>query len=352
MNRPLPEGMTHSALLQLHRAVADWCVRRAQPGWTAADERALQAWLAVDPARREIMDAMGHTVQLAGQLKQFRAETSGTPAEAPAPRRAPTAAGAATAGLRWAPWLTPARRRSFAPVLAAACVALVVAGGLRWDATPSYRLDVATGPGETRAVDLPDGSQIALNVGTSVQVRYYPRRREVLMSEGEAFFRVAANANKPFTIDSGDSRVRVVGTAFNVRATSQQLTVKVLEGKVEVQPRRSVEAEPALLLGPGVGVAVDTATGRHQSLRAAPDEVGRWRTGQIHFSRTTLGEVAQELGRYLGKSVTVDDDGLKTMTISGFLMIHSADDFIQALPDVVPVRVERDTAGNWLISKR
>lgn len=349
--KPIPAGVTHSALLQLHREAADWCVRRAQAGWTAADERALQAWLDADPARRDIMDSMGHTVQLAGQLKQFRAETSGAPAEAPA-RSGAGAAPAASAGMRWLPWFTPARRRSFAPVLAASCIALVAAGWFRWDTTPSYRLDVATGPGETRAVDLPDGSQIALNVGTAVQVRYYPRRREVLMGEGEAFFRVAPNADQPFTIDRGDSRVRVVGTAFNVRATASQLTVKVLEGKVEVQPRRSAAAEPALLLGPGVGVAVDTATGQHQSLRAARDEVGRWRTGQIHFSRTSLDEVAQELGRYLGKSVVVDDEGLKAMTISGFLMIHSADDFIQALPDVVPVRVERDTAGNWLISKR
>lgn len=342
MSRPIPQGMTHSALLQRHREVAEWRLRREQPGWTAADERALQAWLDADPQRREIMDSMGHTVQLAGQLKQYRAATSAArPAPAPA-----------AAGPRWAPWFTPARRRSFAPALAATCVVLVVAGWFRWYTTPSYRLDVATGPGETRAVDLPDGSQIALNVGTAVQVRYFPRRREVLMGEGEAFFRVAPNANQPFTIDRGDSRVRVVGTAFNVRATADQLTVKVLEGKVEVQPRRSVTTDPALLLGPGVGVAIDTASGSHQSLRAVPEEVGRWRTGQIHFSRTTLGEVAQELGRYLGKSVVVDDDSLKAMTISGFLMIHSADDFIQALPDVVPVRVERDPVGNWRISRR
>jgi len=345
MSRPIPQGMTHSALLQQHREVAQWRLRREQSGWTAADERALQAWLDADPQRREIMDAMGHTVQLASQLKHYRGAASA--ARPGAVRPAPTAA-----GLRWAPWLTPARRRSLAPALAATCVALVLAGWFRWDATPSYRLDLATGPGETRAVDLPDGSQIALNVATAVQVRYYPRRREVRMNDGEAFFRVAPNANRPFIIDSGDSRVRVVGTAFNVRAAPPQLTVKVLEGRVEVQPRRSKTTAPALLLGPGVGVAIDTATGGHRSLRATPEDVGRWRTGQIHFSRTTLSEVAQELGRYLGKSVVVDDESLKATTISGFLMIHSADDFIQALPDVVPVRVERDPAGNWLISKR
>lgn len=342
MTKPLPAGMTAGAMLHLHREVADWCLRREQPGWTAADERVMHAWLDAEPLRRETLDAMGHTLQLAGQLAQFRPETHGRRSAA-APRL--TAA-------RRTPWLSPARWRSLAPALAAACMALVVAGWFRWDNTASYQLDLATGPGETRSVDLPDGTQIALNVGSGVQVRYFPRRREVSMNAGEAFFRVASDAAKPFTIDSGDSRVRVVGTAFNLRAAPRQLAVQVLEGKVEVQPRRSQSAEPALLLGAGTGVDIDRATGRYASLRVAPEDVGRWRSGQIQFSRSTLQEIAQELGRYLGKSVTIEDDGLKTLTISGFLMTSSAEDFLQALPDVVPVRVERLEGGNWRIARR
>ena len=347
MTKPLPPGTHPSEMLHLHRAVAGWYVRREQPGWTAADERAMHAWLDADPQRREIMDAMRQTAQLATQLPDHRPEVYGRPAAAqpaPAPRAAPAS--------QRTPWWTPARRRSFAPVLAATCLALVTAGWLHWDNTASYALDLATGPGENRVVDLPDGSQIALNIDTSVQVRYYPRRREVAMTAGEAFFRVAADASKPFTIDSGDSRVRVVGTAFNVRTAPQHLAVQVLEGKVEVQPRRSLPAEPVLLLGAGTGVDIDPATGRYASLRVTPEEVGRWRTGQIQFSRTSLQEIAQELGRYLGKSITIEDPGLKTLTISGFLMTSSAEDFLQALPDVVPVRVERVAGGNWRIARR
>lgn len=349
MTKPLPPGTNPNAMLHLHRAVAGWYVRREQPGWTAADEREMHAWLDADPQRREIMDAMRQTAQLAARLPDYRPETYGR-AAGPVPQSA-LAARPAAASPR-APWLTPARWRSFAPVMAAACMALVAAGWFRWDNTASYQLDLATGPGETRSVDLPDGSQIALNIDTSVRVRYYPRRREVAMAAGEAFFRVAADASKPFTIDSADSRVRVVGTAFNVRAAPQHLAVQVLEGKVEVQPRRSQPAEPALLLGAGTGVDIDPATGRYASLRVAPEEVGRWRTGQIQFSRASLDEIAQELGRYLGKSITIEDAGLKTLTISGFLMTSSAEDFLQALPDVVPVRVERVAGGNWRIARR
>lgn len=352
MTKPLPPGTHPSAMLQMHRAVAGWYVRREQPGWTAADEREMHSWLEADPRRREIMDAMRHTVQLAGQLPDYRPEAYGR-REAPASAAAtPSALPPPARPAARAPWLTPARRRSLAPVLAASCMALAVAGWFRWDNTASYQLDLATGPGETRSVDLPDGSQIALNTGTSVQVRYYPRRREVTMNTGEAFFRVAGNASKPFTIDSADSRVRVVGTAFNVRTAPQQLAVQVLEGKVEVQPRRSQPAEPVLLLGAGTGVDIDPATGRYASLRVAPEEVGRWRTGQIQFSRTSLADIAQELGRYLGKTITIADPSLNSLTISGFLMTSSAEDFLQALPDVVPVRVDKTAGGNWRIARR
>ncbi len=348
MNKPLPPGIDPSATLHMHRAVAGWYVRREQPGWTAADEREMHSWLDADPRRREIMDAMRHTVQLAAQLPDHRPDAYGRRAAAtPAPAAAPAARPAART-----PWLTPARRRSLAPVLAASCMALAVAGWFRWDNTASYQLDLATGPGETRAVDLPDGSQIALNTGTSVQVRYYPRRREVALGGGEAFFRVAGNASRPFTIASGASRVRVVGSAVTVRTAPQHLAVQVLEGKVAVQPRRSVAAEPVLLLGAGTGVDIDPATGRYASLRVAPEEVGRWRTGQIQFSRTSLADIAQELGRYLGKTITIADPSLGSLTISGFLMTSSAEDFLLALPDVVPVRVERVAGDNWRIARR
>ena len=77
-----------------------------------------------------------------------------------------------------------------------------------------------------------------------------------------------------------------------------------------------------------------------------------WSARQIQFSRTSLQDIAQELGRYLGKTITIADPGLGSLTISGFLMTSSAEDFLQALPDVVPVRVDKTADGNWRIARR
>ena len=81
---------------------------------------------------------------------------------------------------------------------------------------PGYTLNVATDAGETRQLDLPDGSHVALNFNSTLQVRYYPRRRELVLNQGEGYFDVAPDARRPFTVDARQSRVTVVGTAFNV----------------------------------------------------------------------------------------------------------------------------------------
>jgi len=350
--QPIPQGMTPNALFDLHKQAADWFIRRQQPDWTAADERAMAAWLATDPLRQTIMDGLDRTWHQAESLKVAHPQVYGPPADAPAlahssvrPQRAwsPSAAQAA--------WPLVSRRGFLVPALAAAGVALVVGGWQRWDTAARYSLDIATRPGETRAVDLPDGSRIDLNVASALRVRYYPRRREVALVQGEAFFQVAADVSRPFTVNSGASRVRVVGTAFNMRAASAELVVKVHEGRVEVRPGRD-ETGRVLLLREGTGVGIDTVTGRYRNLHIPAQEVGGWRTGQIHFSRTPLAEVARELAQYLGHSVTVEGEDLQALSISGFLATREPEGFIRALPDVVPVRVERMADGAWRITRR
>jgi transmembrane sensor len=256
-----------------------------------------------------------------------------------------------TAGLRSTTW----GRRGWAWAATCACVALLVGGGYgwhRWDNTASFMLDVATGHGETRAIALPDGSSVALNIDSTLQVRYYPRRREILLDKGEAFFQVAADAARPFTVDSGASQVKVVGTAFNVRAAPPRIVVKVLEGKVEVRPDRHASQGQVLRMGPGSGLSIDPATGQASSVLAAAATVGDWRTGQIQFQRTPLGDVAPELARYLGQPVVLAHQDLARQPVSGVLSTANPQLFLQALPELLPLRVQQTADGGWRISHR
>lgn len=128
-------------------------------------------------------------------------------------------------------------RRSWLRIAAAAAI-LLVGSWFTWNTinTGSDWQKVAV-TDTTKQLDLADGSKIWINANSQFQ---YPNQFEgnqrLVELEGEAFFDIARNPEKPFIIEAGDLRIKVLGTSFNVRNYSNdnfaQITVR--SGKVEV----------------------------------------------------------------------------------------------------------------------
>ena len=98
---------------------------------------------------------------------------------------------------------------------------------------------------ETKKITLSDGSVIHLNGGTKLGIKeseFDKQKREVWLVDGEAFFDVAKNPQKPFIIYSKDMQVEVKGTSFNVKAYSElkEQSVSVRSGKVVVSNARKM----------------------------------------------------------------------------------------------------------------
>lgn len=329
-------------LVQLHTRAVDYFVRRRDAGWTGADERELDAWLQADPRHRSLYEGLGRTEL---DLRQLR-----RPALASDAAAAPPAVAAAT---RAGQDMPPRRRsrRAFVPALLSAAALALPGGWFWWDNHAGLVTEIATGPGEVREVRLPDGTRVTLNFSSRLQVRYYPRRRETVLDQGEAFFQVAADRSRPFTVDSGASQVRVVGTAFNLRAGPPALVVKVLEGKVELRPDRAAAEGRRLLLAAGAGLSVDSRDLSPHPVSAGADSVGDWRSGQLVFQQTPLAEVAADLARYLGQPVRLDGDArLAALSVSGVALTARPEVFLRSLPHLLPVRLVADAQGGWRIA--
>ncbi|MEO8110758.1 MAG: FecR domain-containing protein [Ginsengibacter sp.] len=92
-------------------------------------------------------------------------------------------------------------------------------------------------PGERKSLALPDGSLVTLNVGTTIEVAadFNLKERQVILN-GEAYFKIAHNAAKPFIIHTSTLDVRVLGTELNVKAYPQDKTTEtiLIRGSVEV----------------------------------------------------------------------------------------------------------------------
>lgn len=120
--------------------------------------------------------------------------------------------------------------------IAAAVIGLVVVSSAAWWMLGSQPRQIALRSGNDTLRDtLPDGTVITLNKNS--EARYKPAfagsTREITL-EGEAFFEVAQDAQKPFIIHSGDVAVRILGTSLNVKTTQRATEVIVETGRVEV----------------------------------------------------------------------------------------------------------------------
>jgi transmembrane sensor len=228
--------------------------------------------------------------------------------------------------------------------LAASVLLLLSVGAGWWLVT---RPDgYATRLGEQKVATLEDGSRIALNTDSEVEVRYTADARRVELDRGEAMFEVTPNHARPFIVTAGDRQVRALGTSFIVRRTAAGMVVTLIEGKVSVTDIRPAKAVArATILTPGERL---TATGDAPPMIDQPaiDAVTAWRRGQAVFTDTPLSAAVAELNRYGGPHIAVDDPHLAALRISGIFATNDTSEFAAAIAALHGLRVER--TGNSL----
>ena len=143
-------------------------------------------------------------------------------------------------------------RRIFQPMGIAATVALLISAGIAiWffvknedeiiyppDTLVSWS-EKKTNAGEKITISLPDGSKVKLNSSSSLRYSTdFNVAKRILSLDGEAFFEVASNEQKPFIVVTGNIETSVLGTSFNVRSLSDSAaTIAVTSGNVLVKDR-------------------------------------------------------------------------------------------------------------------
>lgn len=300
---------THTAD-DLFEEASGWYFRLQAEDVTPAEMDAFAAWLgqgqAQDDAWQEVQAMLGGLREPARLI-----------------RRAEQAA-----------WRKPARRWACAAVVLLA-VGLTVQN-MPW--LDRLRADYATGTGESRTVELADGSHLQLNTDSAVQVRMSAGERQIRLLRGEGFFDVTKDPARPFVVQSGDGWVKVVGTQFSVARRDAQTRVQVAQGKVQV----SSGGDTAVYLEPGRAV-------EYQGQRLAdvhgfdPASGFAWRQRQLVFRQQPLSEVVSELNRYWPGKTLVLGDALRNRVVSGVFEIDKPEAVIKALEYTLNLRAEHYT---------
>ncbi len=163
-----------------------------------------------------------------------------------------------------------------------------------------------TKKGQKILIQLTDGSTINLNSESSVKysANFDGDIREVYL-EGEGFFNVTKNKNKPFVVYADNITTTVLGTSFNVSAykDDNEIIIALVTGKVLVEDTENHK----VLLTPDLMVSYDkkTKNGFKKSTFDFNKVIG-WKNGILSFNEATLAQVFTNLERWYDINITVD----------------------------------------------
>lgn len=175
--------------------------------------------------------------------------------------------------------------------------------------------EASTTYGQTKTLTLPDGTQVVLNACSEISypTQFSGKERRVTL-KGEAYFQVVKNEEQAFSIHTENFNIRVLGTAFNVKAYEgdEIQSVNVEHGKVQVDM-----PEAMTRLVAKEQIEINTQTHSYAKDKSEYADIAVWRKGHLRFVKTPLADVARQLERVYDCRISLEQGRSFHNLISG-----------------------------------
>jgi len=301
----------------------EWLVRLQAGDATPEVEQAWRAWRDSDPEHEQ---AWQHVEGCMARMRALPAPLAhGTLARKPVHAQA-----------------NAARRQSLK------LLALLAVGGGAWlaggdEQARFWLADYRTGTGELRHVVLDDGTRIALNTASSIDVRYDADQRLVTVVKGEIMVSTARDqAGRPFFVQTAQCRLQPVGTRFAVRVEGERTQLGVFAGAVDIQLEQAPDAARRLQAGQQTTFTAD----RIGTVGTLPAGADAWTAGMLVAHDMPLAEFIGELARYRPGRLACDP-AIAHLRVSGIYPLADTTQVLDMLTRTLPVDV-RQTTRFWV----
>lgn len=144
------------------------------------------------------------------------------------------------------------------------------------------------------SICLADGTQVWLNAGSSLKYPVtFPGKMRQVELEGEGYFEVSPDKNKPFIVRVNGAAVTVLGTSFNISAYNQELVTTLVTGKVSLS-----KGEEQIVLLPDQQAVWQESCAHFQVRPVQARNYRLWKEGIFWFADATLGTILESLARW------------------------------------------------------
>ena len=225
--------------------------------------------------------------------------------------------------------------------------------------------EVSINRGSRTKIELPDGSQVWINSGSKLSYDDFFKgaTREVVL-DGEAYFDVVKDAAHPFIVHTSGIDIKVLGTAFNVKAYKMEPVIEatLIHGSIEVINKNRPGA-PGVMLKPHEKLIYNkypVADGRDQradvTIPTEPDSYSitikplsknitdsnivetAWVYNKLIFEEEKFEDLALKMERWYNIKINIETEKLKNYKMSGSFVKETAEEAIKILQFVVPFK--------------
>lgn len=187
---------------------------------------------------------------------------------------------------------------------------------------------------------LPEGTVVTLNKQSSIRyaASFAGDVRKVEL-EGEAFFNVAPDKNKPFLVYAKGILVRVIGTSFNVKSVKNATEVIVETGRVEVTSN-----EHSISLGSHEKALVSSANAQPVKEDNRDDLYNYYRTNEFVCNGLPLGRLVEKLNEVYKAQIAIGDNRLQNLPLTTTFRDESLDEILDVICKTLKITLVRNGA--------
>ena len=238
---------------------------------------------------------------------------------------------------------------AYAAMAAGATIAVVST----WQFYSDRKTEYHTAMGELKTIELPDHSEIRLNVNSTV--RYAKRwssgsKREIWLN-GEAYFSVAHQNGQAFIVHTNDVDINVLGTEFNVNTRRIKTQVVLNTGVVQLLLNGDHEKKTrAILMKPGDMITYSAATAELSNKKVDPQDYSSWQKRVLIYDDAKIRDVIRDVQDNMNIIIESTDTSLGTQTFTGSIPLNNIDVFFKTLSRSFDVKIEQTATNTYRIS--
>jgi transmembrane sensor len=197
----------------------------------------------------------------------------------------------------------------------------------------SEEMHVKTGPGERANITLPDGTLVELNSESDLCYipKTYNKSERQIRFDGEGFFTVSKDKERPFLIDAQGLKVRVLGTKFNLQVKKDRATAELAleEGSVSFTSIRTGEN---VTLVPNQKAVLNQGTGKITIQNGIEMEDAKaWELKEMIFRNEPLASVIKAIEKTYNVDIQIDYSHCMTDLFTGTIPSNDIQEALEVL---------------------